>query len=93
MKHGAYLEIEQGLTPELDLVGRVDGMYRVGNVESASELSRRSSVFRYTLGTAYAIERGLRIKFSTELWEFSDRDALTGRKLELSMHTALAGSF
>ena len=93
MKHGAYLEVEQALTPELDLIGRVDGMFRVGNVEAASELSRRSSVFRYTLGTAYAIERGLRIKFSTELWEFSDRDALTGRKLELSMHTALAGSF
>ena len=93
MKHGAYLEVEQALTPELDLVGRVDGMFRVGNVEAASELSRRSSVIRYTLGTAYAIERGLRIKFSTELWEFSDRDALTGRKVELSMHTALAGSF
>ena len=93
MKHGAYFEVEQALTPELDLIGRVDGMLRVGNVEAASELSRRSSVFRYTLGTAYAIERGLRLKFSTELWEFSDRDALTGRKLELSMHTALAGSF
>ena len=93
MKHGAYFEVEQALTPDLDIVGRVDGMFRVGNVEAASELSRRSSVFRYTLGTAYAIERGLRIKFSTELWEFSDRDASTGRKLELSMHTALAGSF
>jgi hypothetical protein len=85
--------VEQSLTPELDLVGRVDGMFRVGNVESASELSRRSAVFRYTVGTAYAIERGLRIKFSTEVWEFSDRDAVTGRKVELSMHTALAGSF
>ncbi len=93
MKHGAYFEVEQSLTPELDLVGRVDGLYRVGNVAADSELNRRSSVFRYTLGTAYAIERGLRIKFSTELWEFSDRDALSGRKVELSMHTALAGSF
>ncbi|MBX3190766.1 MAG: hypothetical protein KF819_27460 [Labilithrix sp.] len=93
MKHGAYAEIEQALTPELDLIGRVDGMYRVGNVEAASELSRRSSVFRYTLATAYAIERGLRIKLSTELWEFSDRDALTGRKVELSFHSGLAGSF
>jgi hypothetical protein len=93
MKHGAYLEVEQAMTPELDLLGRVDGMLRVGNVESTSELSRRSSVFRYTVGTAYAIERGLRIKFSTELWEFSDRDGTTGRKVELSMHTALAGSF
>jgi hypothetical protein len=93
MKHGAYFEVEEGLTPELDLVGRIDGLFRVGNVEAASELDRRSSVFRYTLGTAYAIERGLRLKFSTELWEFSDRDTLTGRKVELSMHAAVAGSF
>ncbi|HSO40449.1 MAG TPA: hypothetical protein VLT33_48315 [Labilithrix sp.] len=93
MKHGAYFEVEQSLTPELDLLGRVDGLYRVGNVAADSELDRRSAVFRYTLGTAYAIERGLRIKLSTELWEFSDRDAISGRKVELSMHTGLAGSF
>jgi len=93
MKHGGYLEIEQALTPELDLLGRADGMIRVGNVEAASELTKNSSVFRYTVGMAYAIERGLRVKFSTELWQFSDRDVLTGNKLELSMHTALAGSF
>lgn len=93
MKHGAYVEIEQELTRELELIGRVDGMLRVGNVAADSELDRRSSVLRYTVGTAYAIERGLRIKFSTELWDFSDRDAVTGRKVELSMHTALAGSF
>jgi hypothetical protein len=93
MKHGAYFEVEQGLTPELDIMARADGMLRIGNIEAASELTRRSSVMRYTLGTAYAIERGLRIKFSTELWDFSDRDAQTGRKIELSMHSALAGSF
>jgi hypothetical protein len=93
MKHGAYFEVEQSLTPELDLLGRVDGLYRVGNVAADSELDRRSAVFRYTLGTAYAIERGLRIKVSTELWDFSDRDPISGRKLEVSLHTGLAGSF
>jgi len=93
MKHGAYAEIEQALTPELDLIGRVDGMLRIGNVEAASELARRSSVIRYTVGTAYAIERGLRIKLSTELWDFSDRELVSGRKLDLSAHAALAGSF
>jgi hypothetical protein len=93
MKHGVYAELEQGVTPELDLIGRVDGLYRVGNVEAASQLSRRSDVFRYTIGMAYAIERGLRVKLSTELWEFSDPDAISGRKVELSMHAALAGSF
>ncbi len=93
VKHGAYAEIEQALTPELDLIGRVDGMLRVGNVEAASELARRSSVLRYTIGTAYAIERGLRIKLSTELWDFSDREIATGRRIDLGMHAALAGSF
>ncbi|MEO7096249.1 MAG: hypothetical protein ABI175_23520, partial [Polyangiales bacterium] len=93
MKHGAYFEVEQSLTPDLDLLGRVDGMYRVGNVVVDSELDRRSAVFRYTVGTAYAIERGLRIKVSTELWDFSDRDPISGRKLEVSLHTGLAGSF
>jgi len=93
MKHGAYFEVEQSLTPELDLLGRVDGLYRVGNVAADSELDRRSAVIRYTLGTSYAIERGLRIKISTELWHFSDRDAISGRQVELSMHSGLAGSF
>lgn len=93
MKHGAYAEVEQSLTPELDLIGRVDGMVRIGNVEAASPLTRNASVLRYTLGTAYAIERGLRLKFSTELWQFSTKDAESARKVELSMHAALAGSF
>jgi hypothetical protein len=93
MKHGAYFEVEQGLTPELDLIGRVDGMFRQGNVEAASPLTSKASVFRYTLGTAYAIERGIRIKLSTELWQFSNRDPVSDRKVELSMHAALAGSF
>jgi hypothetical protein len=93
MKHGAYAEVEQALTPELDLIGRVDGMYRLGNVEAGSELTRRSSVLRYTIGTAYVIERGLRFKLSTELWDFSTREAISGRKVDLGMHAALAGSF
>jgi hypothetical protein len=93
MKHGAYAEVEQGLTPDFDLIGRVDGLARIGNVEAASELTKKASVIRYTIGAAYAIERGLRVKFSTELWQFSNKDADSGRKLELSFHAALAGSF
>jgi hypothetical protein len=93
MKHGAYAEVEQGLTPELDLIGRIDGLYRVGNVAANSELTRLSSVIRYTVATAYAIERGLRIKLSTELWQFSTPDGVSGRKVELGVHAGLAGSF
>ncbi len=93
MKHGAYVEVEQAVTRELDLIARADGLLRVGNVAADSELSSRATVLRYTLGLAYAIERGLRVKFSTEAWDFGERDALTNRKFELGMHAALAGSF
>jgi hypothetical protein len=93
MKHGAYAEVEQAMTSDLDLIGRIDGLYRVGNVLAASELTRKSSVVRYTVGTAYAFERGLRLKLSTELWQFSNPDGATGRNVELSMHASVAGSF
>jgi hypothetical protein len=91
--HGGYAEIEQAVTPDLDLIGRADGLYRIGNVAAASELSRKSSVLRYTVAGAYAVGRGLRVKLSTELWNFSNRDLETGHKVELSMHAGLAGSF
>jgi len=93
MKSGAYLEVEQSLTPELDLIGRADTMFRQGNVEAASPLTSKASIFRYTVGTAYSIERGIRIKLSTELWQFSNKDAASNRNIELSLHAGLAGSF
>jgi hypothetical protein len=91
-KHGAYAEIEQPLSRTVDLIARVDGMYRVGNVLATSALSRQSSVVRETIGAAYAIERNFRIKLSTELWQFSDADA-DGRQVELSFHLGAVGSF
>ena len=93
MKHGAYVEAEQAVTPDMDVIGRVDGLARIGNVVAGSDLDRRSSVVRFTLGTAYAIERGIRIKVSTELYDFAERDSSNGRKTEVSVHTGLAGSF
>ncbi|MDB4998520.1 MAG: hypothetical protein JWM74_5952, partial [Myxococcaceae bacterium] len=54
VKHGGYVELEQPLTHTLDLLGRVDAMYRAGNVPVASELSNSASVLRETLGLAYA---------------------------------------
>lgn len=92
LKHGGYGELEIPATRTLDLIGRVDFMYRSGNLPVASALQARSGVFRYTLGTAYTIERGLRAKFSTELWSFSD-EGVTGRHNAVSAHVALVGAF
>jgi hypothetical protein len=92
VKHGFYGEIEQGITDNFDLIARFDGMHRVGNVDKNSTLSSKSTALRGTLGMAYAVEKGLRLKASTELWRFSDADG-TGRQTELSFHLGAVGTF
>jgi hypothetical protein len=91
VKHGGYVELEQPLTHALDLLGRVDAMYRAGNVAAGSELSNKATVLRETVGLAYALERNLRLKTSAELWGFSDPDA-RGHRRELSFHFGLVGT-
>jgi hypothetical protein len=97
IKHGAYVEIEQPLLPVLDIIGRLDGMYRIGNFPAVTltgdppALSRHSSILRYTLGVSYLFERALRLKVSAELWQFSDKDD-DGRTLEAGLHAALVGT-
>ncbi|HYQ02807.1 MAG TPA: hypothetical protein VER96_29250 [Polyangiaceae bacterium] len=103
-KHGAYAEIEQPLTTELDFTGRVDGMLRRGNVSNVpvgsgnaaptqqSPMSHQSYVLRETLGLAYAFERNFRLKGSGEVWQFSYPDSL-GHQLALGFHLGAVGSF
>jgi hypothetical protein len=92
-KHGAFVELEQPLVKDLDIIGRLDGMYRVGNVPLTSTLSSNASVVRETLGLAYAIDRNFRLKTSGELWEFSGPDPTTGNKTEVSVHLGFVGTF
>jgi hypothetical protein len=95
-KHGAYVEVEQPLSPALDMIARVDGLYRVGNFladpTDETPLARRSSVVRYTLGASYAFERGFRLKLSTELWNFSDADD-DGHTLAVGLHAAFVAAY
>jgi hypothetical protein len=91
-KHGAYFEIEQPLIKDLDLILRMDGMARVGNVAAASTLSRESSILRWTVGTAIGIERGLKVKLSGELWKFSDRD-VRNKNIDVGVHLGLVGTY
>lgn len=92
LKHGAYVEIEQALTQDLDLIGRFDLLHRAGNVAKDSELSEKSTMLRTTLGMAYVLERGLRLKLSTELYNYSDR-GVDDRRYDVSSHLGLAGTF
>jgi hypothetical protein len=92
VKQGGYAELELPVSASLDLVGRFDALYRSGNVLLDSPLQARSGIFRYTLGSAYSLRRGLRLKYSTELWSFSDT-GYAGRHEAVSMHFGVATAF
>jgi len=99
-KHGYYLEIERSMTDTIALVGRVDGLYRQGNVVVTSTLDPKAAIIRYTGGATYAVTSGWRLKASGELWAFSN-DAAWGFRdghpaydqLELGLHLAVVGTF
>ena len=90
--HGGYAEVELPVTRDLDMIGRFDFLYRTGNVLTTSELKARSAVVRYTLGTAYTLERGYRVKLSGETYSFSD-EGPTGHHVALSGHVGVVGTF
>jgi hypothetical protein len=92
VKHGAYVELEQPLGAGVDGIVRVDGLVRLGNVAAGSPLSSDATVLRTTIGASYVVARGVRLKLSPELWQFNYADA-NGRKVEASMHVAVAGAF
>ncbi|HKQ69034.1 MAG TPA: hypothetical protein VJT73_06835 [Polyangiaceae bacterium] len=92
VKQGAYVEVKHPLTDEIDIIGRVDGMYRNGNLPALSPLSLKSTVLRYTLGTMFPFASGLRGKLSAELWDFSDPDA-AGNHTEVTFHAAVVGTY
>jgi hypothetical protein len=91
-KHGYYLELEHALTESVSLLARADGLYRKGNVPVDSPLGPKSAIFRYTAGATFAIQPGLRLKASGELWAFSE-DPPAHQELEASFHLALVGTF
>ncbi len=86
LREGFYVEAEVPVGP-VELIGRWDGLRRRGNVAATSELRSDSRVLRYTLGAAFAIRGGLRLKTSVEGYDFSDFDD------ELAIHLGIAGPF
>lgn len=87
LKDGFYVETDFPVVPWLELVGRFDGMRRLGNVPSSSALRKESLVLRYTAGANVVFERSFRLKLSGELYDFSDFDD------ELAVHLGLVGAF
>ena len=92
-KHGAYMEVERTINESVTLVGRADGLYRVGNVPFDSTLERRSWIGRLTGGATLAVIPGWRIKASAELWAFPPRPMQDQAIYELALHLGLVGTF
>jgi hypothetical protein len=87
IKDGFYAEVEYPFTEWFEGLFRFDGLRRNGNVPNTSPLRAESAVLRYTLGLNFIVERGMRIKISGELWDFSDF------KDELAVHTGVVANF
>lgn len=87
LKDGFYVETDFPVVPWLELVGRFDGMRRLGNVVQSSALRKESLVLRYTAGANVVFERSFRLKLSGELYDFSDFDD------EVAIHLGLVGAF
>jgi len=66
VRDGWYVEIEQPVLRNLDVILRWDGMRRRGNVAPGAAVDFDAGVSRWTLGAQYVIERGYRLKASAE---------------------------
>jgi len=72
IKDGFYVEGLVPVWPRVELVGRFDGLRRMGNVAVTSPLRKTSGVLRYTLGVDLTLGHGVRLKLSGEYYDFSD---------------------
>ncbi len=85
--HGFYGEASVRVIEELELFGRMDGLYRAGNVPATSPLRSESLVLRYSAGGQISVNDYVRIKLQADYYDFSDFGD------EVALSTALAGSF
>ena len=76
LKDGFYVEATSPvpMLDRLELVGRFDGLRRIGNVLVNSPLRYRSAVLRYTAGINVVFDASVRLKLSGEFYDFTDFD-------------------
>ena len=99
VKHGGYVELEQPLGRNFDLLVRGDALIRAGNVTTGATIGQNgkfSYVVRGSLGTSWAFERSLRLKASAEYWRFSDAEtdvSGNGSKNAVSFHLGVVATY
>jgi hypothetical protein len=68
VKDGFYVEVDGPVNRRVELVGRFDGIRRIGNVPVGVPLDFNAGMLRGTLGANFIIARGYRVKSSVEYW-------------------------
>lgn len=87
IKDGFYAEAEYPITDWMEILARLDGMRRLGNVTQTSSLRSESAILRSTLGFNFLVERGMRVKVSGEFWDFSDFED------DIALHLGVVANF
>ena len=86
VKDGFYVEGELPLG-RVTLLGRWDGLRRLGNVLATSPLSSSTYVLRYTAGLAVQLQSRIQVKTSAELYQLGDLED------EVALHLGVATAF
>jgi hypothetical protein len=87
IKDGFYIEGTLPVSARFELVARFDGLRRIGNVTLNSPLRRKSGLLRYTAGLNVVLDGSVRLKFSGEIYDFSDFDD------EVALNAGVAAAF
>ncbi len=91
VRDGWYVEVEQPVLRNLDVILRWDGLRRRGNVAPGSTLDFDAGISRWTLGANLVIERGYRLKASVE--HYSYWGLRNGVTWDLAAHLGAIASF
>lgn len=91
VRDGWYVELEQPVTRNLDLILRWDGMRRIGNVPTSLPLTSSAAVSRWTLGAQVSVVRGWRVK--TSLQHYTWWGLRNGVEHDFAAHLGLVATF
>ncbi|MBL8603063.1 MAG: hypothetical protein JNK72_14155 [Myxococcales bacterium] len=90
-RDGWYIEWEQPVLRNLDLIVRWDGLRRSGNVRPNSPLDSEAGISRLTLGTHLTVSRGFRVKAAVEhytIWGLREQNSQ-----EIAAHLGVVATF
>lgn len=90
-RDGWYVEVEQPVSRNVDVILRWDGLRRMGNTRPGSPLDNDAGISRWTLGTHITVARGYRIKAAVEHYTYWGLRG--GPDQEVAAHLGVVATF